>query len=162
MDSYNSFPETMDRQKTFTEWYYELRPDLLTDEELAFELKVRQINIEGDRSKLLQCLRGKLKAEKLGEEIPLESFQGHLKLQEELCRKKLVELESILRNRSAEFTHSKDRLLHLGGRLLLLNSQAEGNLKDDLETMFGIIADHLYYYFYKEAEEEDSENELHW
>lgn len=152
MESYNSFPPTLKREETFSVWFYDIRVDLLADDELAFELAVRSITVERDRSQMRRCLRASLKAEK-HEGVSHKSLHTDPVSQVAVCKDKLEELENLLQENN--LSTCKDRLLHLGARTLLVLDKIPDNMKEELHTIFTIITDHLYYYFYKAVNFQD-------
>lgn len=163
MESYNSFPASLNRDDTFATWYQDIRVDFLADDELAFELAVRDILVEGDRSQMRRCLRAKLKAEKQ-DGIGTRTLKTDPTIEVQKCKDKLGEIERCLVERKKDgFIVCRDRLLHLGARAKLVFNQAPDALKDDLVSVFTIVTDHLYYFFYKsvsfEPEQQESEEE---
>lgn len=157
MESYNSFPASLNREVTFDKWYYEIRVDLLTDDELAFELAVRDIAVDKDRSQRRRCLRARLKVER-HEGSSVRTLKSDPKEDIEQCRAKLAELEAMLREDAT--TVCKDRLLHLGARIKLVLCHAPQDIKDELIKMFVRVTDHLYFFYYKSVRfEHDVEGE---
>lgn len=163
MESYNSFPSSLNRDHALAKWYQDIRVDFLTDDELSFELAVRYIMLEGDRSQMRRCLRARLKVEKI-DSVSVKSLKTDPKFEVHKCKEKLEEIEKCLAEKKKEtFMICKDRLLHLGARVKLVYDHAPEHLKDDLLSIFTIVTDHLYYFFYKsvsfEQEREESGEE---
>lgn len=149
MESYGSFPEEKNRDDAIDTWYSDLRADMLTEDELNFEL---DILVDRDRSRMRGCLRSKLKSEQEAGQIPPDrNLKNTVKQEIAIARQKLEEIETQIKKGSAEqIAYMRSRLLHLGARLRLALCSATEMEKDDLTTIFSIVMNHLYYFYYRE------------
>lgn len=114
------------------EWYYQMRVEFLTDDELEYELVSRAVLMDGNFNvaRKRKLLRDRLKAERDGTvEKHVQSVVGDESTAIDVCSQKFVEIKTSLdlcqedENKNQYFS----RLLHLGMRVWVIVTGSRGS-----------------------------------
>lgn len=114
--------------------YYDIRVDHLNEDELDFELDIRDILFDNNESisRRRKALREILKTEK-SEVNPNKSLKQNPATDLHICLAKLNEIEETIRISSKSVpSKCQSRLLHLGSRLILLESYVEAEDREEI------------------------------
>ncbi|KXJ68007.1 hypothetical protein RP20_CCG006673 [Aedes albopictus] len=138
--------------------FFDIRVDHLNEDELDFELEVRNIVFENreSMSRKRRALRERLKSEKL--EGGIEEFTWQRDPQNELvvCGIKFQEIEGTVQNSVRDLPpRCQSSLLHLGNRIKLLKKHVEPEDTIQLDVMQEKVLIYLRDFFYHKRQSED-------
>ena len=146
------------REEDLKTFFYDIRVDHLNEDELDFELEIREIIFGKDESmcRKRRALRERLKQEKTEPAIIEYALKRDPRMEAIACQNKLLSFESTLGGSEKDLPpRCQSILLHLGHRVSLLKRSVETAEQEQLNAMLEKVLAYLSRFFYSKRQQDD-------